>query len=256
MKIEKVKIATKNGNLAAVINLPEIQADKLAILCSGFLDSKDYKHLASLAEILAKCGYVVVRFDPMGSWESDGDISKYTMTQYLEDIKNVLEYMLSKHHYKNILLGGHSRGRQMSILYAARDPRISVVLGIMSSSGPITGERREAWEKAGVSINRRDLPNEENKMREFRVPFEHILDRDRYDAVGDMKKIKCPVILIAGEFDTTVESEDVKELFDSANEPKSFTIMPGIGHDYRFNEKEVELVNEKVLEKLNSLSVL
>ncbi|MEI7621036.1 MAG: alpha/beta fold hydrolase [Candidatus Moraniibacteriota bacterium] len=225
------------------------------MLCAGFLDSKDYKHLAGLAQTLAERGYVVVRFDSIGVWESEGDISQYTMTQYLEDIKNVLEYMLSKNEYKNILLGGHSRGGQMSILYAARDPRISVVLGIMPSSGAITGERREAWKKAGVSISNRDFPDDKNKTREFRVPFEHVLDRDQCDAVRDIKKIKCPVILIAGELNKLVEPEDVKEFFDNANEPKSFTIMPGIGHDYRFSEKEVELVNEKVLEQLNLMNI-
>lgn len=253
MKIEKIKIATENGNLAAVINQPENQGDKLAILCAGFLDSKDYMHLASLAQALAERGYVVVRFDSIGVWESEGDISQYTMTQYLEDIKSVLEYMLGQHEYKNILLGGHSRGGQMSILYAASDPRISIVLGIMPSSGAILGKRRETWEKAGFGIDRRDLPNEREKKIEFHVPFAHVLDRDRYDAVGEIKKIKCPVILIAGELDKSVAPEDVKELFDNANQPKSFTIMPGMGHDYRFNEKEIALVNEKVLEQLNLL---
>ncbi len=254
MKIEKIKIATKDGKLAAVINQPEKQGDKLAILCAGFLDSKDYKHLASLAQALAERGYVVARFDSAGVWESEGDISQYTITQYLEDIKSVLEYMLSQHEYKNILLGGHSRGGQMSILYAAQDSRISVVLGIMPSSGAITGNRRETWEKDGFGINQRDLPDDKDKTREFCVPFEHVLDRDKYDAVGDIKKIKCPVILITGELDTIVEPEDVKELFDNANGPKSFTIMPGMGHDYRHNEKEIKLVNEKVLEQLDLIN--
>jgi alpha-beta hydrolase superfamily lysophospholipase len=255
MQTQKIKIATKNGDISAVINQPKKQSDKLAIFCAGFLDSKDYKHLTGLAQTLAERGYVVVRFDSIGVWESEGDISQYTMTQYLKDIESVLEYMLSKHEYKNILLGGHSCGGQMSILFAARDPRISVVLGIMPSSGAITGERREAWKKTGVSISNRDLPDDKNKTREFRVPFKHVLERDQYDAVRDIKKIKCPIILIAGELDKLVDPKSVREFFDNASQPKSFTIMPGMGHDYRFNEKEIELVNEKVLEQLDSINV-
>lgn len=256
MNIVKTKIPSTNGNLVSAIHYPEKQADKLAILCPGYLDSKDYKHLVGLAETLSKQGYTAVRFDPTGTWESDGDIAEYTTTQYLEDIKNVLEYMLGKYQYKEIMLGGHSRGGQLSILYAARDPRVSLVLGIMPSPGyPISGQSREDWEKAGVSVSQRDLPDNKEKKKEFSVPFSHILDRDKYIAVNDVDRIKSPMILIAGELDELVTPDDVKEIFDNANEPKRFLIIPGIGHDYRYNDEEIILVNEKILEQLNPIGI-
>ncbi|OGF23274.1 hypothetical protein A2Y83_00120 [Candidatus Falkowbacteria bacterium RBG_13_39_14] len=104
------KIPSSKGNLAAAIHFAETETGELAILCPGFLDSKDYNGLHNLAEALNKKGYTVVRFDPAGTWESEGDISEYTVTQYLEDIKNILEYMLKQSAYKEILLGGHSQG--------------------------------------------------------------------------------------------------------------------------------------------------
>ncbi|MFH1392761.1 MAG: hypothetical protein ABIG90_03810, partial [bacterium] len=91
--MHKIKIKNSKGkNITAVINYPEIQTGKLAILCPGYLDSKDYDGLLKLAEALAEKGYTVARFDPTGVWESEGDISEYTMTQYLDDIKYILEY--------------------------------------------------------------------------------------------------------------------------------------------------------------------
>jgi len=250
--ITKIKIPSTKGNLATVIHCTERKADKLAILCPGFLDSKDYKHLVYLAEALNGQGYTVVRFDPTGTWESEGDISDYTTTQYLVDIKSVLEYMLKENTYDHILLGGHSRGGQLSLLYAARDARISVVLGIMPSSSMVTGRRREEWKEAGVSISYRDLPDNKNEKREFRVPYSHVEDGNKYDVIGDVKKIKAQIILIAGEFDILVLTKDIKEIFDNANEPKRFLIIPGIGHDYRYSDNEVAIVNEKILEQLDS----
>lgn len=251
MSITKIKISSSKGNLAAMIHYPKNETDRLAILCPGYLDSKDYKGLLDLAERLEKQGYAVVRFEPTGTWESDGDISDYTTSQYLEDIKSVLDYILSQTNYKQILLGGHSRGGQVSILYAARDSRISIVLGIMPSSGPIQGQRREEWEKAGISTSLRDLPNDKDKTREFRVPFNHVLDRDQYDTVGDAKKIKVPIIFIAGELDDLVPPDRVREVYNNANEPKKFLIIPNIGHDYRHSDDEVKIVNENILEQLN-----
>jgi len=255
MNIAKTKIPSTKGNLAATINYPKKETDRLAILCPGYLDSKDYKHLVGLAGVLSKQGYTVVRFDPTGTWESEGGISDYTTTQYIDDIKNVLEYMLKQADYKQILLGGHSRGGMVSILYAARDPRISLVLGIMPSSGPMQGQRREKWKKAGISISSRDLPDNKNEKREFRVPFDHVLDRDQYDAIGDVREVEAPIVLVAGELDDLVLPGDVREIFNSANEPKRFLVIPGIGHDYRHNESEVAMVNEKILEQLNSMQV-
>lgn len=249
--MENIKIKNSKGkNIAVAVNYPEVKTDKLVILCPGFLDSKDYNGLLKLSEILAEQGYVAVRFDPTGTWESEGDISEYTMTQYLDDIKSVLEYMLSLSDYKHILLGGHSRGGQMSLLYAARDSKISSVLAIMPSSGPITGEHRQEWEKDKIKISSRDLPNDINKKREFRVPFSHVLDRDQYDVVSDVKKIKVSIIFIAAELDEFIPVEDVKELYNNANEPKKFILIENIGHNYRRNLDEVKIVNNKIIETL------
>ncbi|MFH0853416.1 MAG: alpha/beta hydrolase [bacterium] len=251
MTIKKTTIPSTKGKLAAAIHYSESKTDKLAILCPGFLDSKDYLGLVGLAEELAGRDYMVVRFDPTGTWESEGDSSDYNNTQYLIDIKSVLEYMLGLDSYQHILLGGHSRGGQLSILYAARDPRISMVLGIMPSSDhSLAGKRREDWQKNGVSISNRDLPDKSGTI-EYRVPYSHVVDREKYDVVEDVKKITAPIILLAGELDKLVLPEHVKEIYDNANEPKKLIIVPGIGHDYRHRENEVKVVNKIILEQLD-----
>ena len=250
MKVMEQKIPSTKGNLTATIHYPDAEAGKLAILCPGYLDTKDYQHLLKLAEALCEKGYVIVRFDPSGTWESAGDISDYTITQYLVDIKSVVDFMLAQKPYEKVLLGGHSRGGQMSLLYAARDPRITLVLGIMPSHGPITGERREKWERQGFSASSRDLPASRSKKREFRVPFTHVLDMDKYDAVSDVKKIYAPIVFVAGTLDDVVPPEEVKEIFDNANEPRKFLVLENIGHDYRLNDAEVASVNVKIMEQL------
>ncbi len=246
--MDEIKIPNQKGEkIAAVTHQPEIQTDKLAILCPGYLDSKDYWGLVELAKRLAERGYTVVRLDPTGTWDSEGDISEYSMTQYLEDIRCVLEYMLKGFDFKHILLGGHSRGGQMSVLYAARDPRITSVLCIMGSSGPLSGARRESWEKNGEEVSKRRVPGtsgENKEYREYRVPFSHVLDRDQYDAVGDAKKIHAPIVFIAGELDDEVPPEKVKSIYDNANEPKQFIVVPSIGHNYRRDAEQIKIVNE------------
>jgi pimeloyl-ACP methyl ester carboxylesterase len=254
MEIIKRKIESPKGGIAISIHKPDMGTDKLAILCPGYLDSKDYAHLVALANMLAARGYVAVRLDPTGTWESGGEISDYTTTQYLEDIRTVLEFMLGEDDFKQVLLGGHSRGGQLSILYAARDNRISTVLGIMASTGkPYSDDDEEKWEKEGVRISQRDLPSDRERRKEFRVPFSHALDKNRYNGFEDIIKIHAPVILIAGELDDLVTPEETRELFDKANEPKKMAVIANIGHNYRLNDNEIEIVNGKISELLDAM---
>lgn len=251
MEIIKEKINSRNGEIAIAVHKPEKQSDKLLILCPGFLDSKDYRHLVVLAEDLCSQGYTAVRFDPIGTWESEyNDNEKYTITQYLEDVRTVLEYMLEKYSYKKIVIGGHSRGGRISILYAARDPRVSLVLAIMPSYGNFEGEERIQWEKSGIKISKRDALDG-GELKEFKLPFAHVLDMDKYDVIADTEKVKIPIIFVAGELDDLVTPRDVMDIFDNAGELKTFVLVPGVGHNYRRNEDEIKIMNGKIIEAMN-----
>jgi pimeloyl-ACP methyl ester carboxylesterase len=142
----------------------------------------------------------------------------------------------------------------MSLLYASRDSRVTTALGIMPSSGPVTGQRRIEWERNGIHISKRDLPENPNEYREFHLPFSHVLDRDKYDVVADMHNIHVPVLLLAGEKDISVLPEDVKELYDNANEPKRYIELKDIDHEYRHNPEEVEVVNGEIIQLISELA--
>lgn len=255
MKTENVMIPSSKGKISAVIHHPEKKSYKLAILCPGYLDSKDYPHITGLAKTLCEEGYTAVRFDTTGIWDSEGDISSYTTTQYLEDVKNVIEFMLKQAEYKHILVGGHSRGGQVSLLYAARDPRVSVAVAIMPSGrSTYDDERMDEWRRTGFSTIKRTIPGSKEK-RTFNVPIAYSDDKDKYDVVADVKKIKVQTIFIAGEIDDSCPKEMIKEIFDSAHEPKRFVIMPKMGHDYRLSEHEIMLVDMTIVKLLKELRV-
>lgn len=238
----------KIGKISAAIHEPDVSSDKLAILLPGYLDSKDYPHLVALAEDLKNDGYTAVRFDPAGTWESEGDISEYTISGQLEGVRNVLEYMLKQYQYKNILLGGHSRGGFVSILYAAQDPRISKVLGIMPPYAlikTVDDDKIENWRKTGFRISKRDIPNSKEE-KEFRVPYSNIEDTKQYNVLETVSKLHIPVLLVTGEFDDVISPEDVKKIYDKANEPKKFIELKNIDHDYRLNPGDIKKVNSEI----------
>ena len=247
---EKVFIKNNLGkNISVIVHYPNESKQKLAILCPGFLDSKDYDHLIELAKTLSENGYTAVRFDPTGTWDSDGDLSEYSATQYLNDIESIKNHMLTKNEWKTILIVGHSMGGRMSLIYTSLHSDISGVVAIMSSPGII--ER-----KSEIQINKRDIPGNISEKREYRIAPEFFVDQHRYHNPEEMKNIHVPVLLIAGEKDPLAPPEKVKPLFDLANKPKEFVVMKNMGHDYRHHKNEIDLVNEKILQFLNKQDLI
>lgn len=260
MSIKKLSIPNTLGQkLSAVAHYPEKNSDRLAVICPGYLDTKDYDNFIKLADDLSKGGFIAVRFDPSGTWESEGTPENYNLTQYLKDVQSIIDFIKKESALKTICVLGHSLGGLVSLLYASEHKDISSVIGIMPPYSMIRpGKIRERdessdWAKNGFAISKRDLPLQQKGKKEFRVPFSVIQDAYQYDILKVAQKITAPVLLIAGGIDTTIPKEDVQKIYTTLNEPKKIIILPNIGHNYRFNPEEILKVNREVINFLNAL---
>lgn len=258
MNIERILIPSTKGKIAVVINHPEIKTEKLAVLCSGFLDSKDYAHLAGLAEELNNEGYTVARFDAYGIWESEGMPSDYATSQYLADLKNVIDFMETQGNFTHLLLGGHSKGGFAALYQACIDPRVSAVLAIMSTF-PFIKENNQAtiekWEKLGERVSHRNVPGT-NEIKEIILPFSYVADRLQYDLLAKLPHLRAPLIMVAGSEDKLALVADVKALFNQAPEPKEFIMFEGVGHDYRKFPEQITLVDKRIIQTLKNMLLL
>jgi alpha-beta hydrolase superfamily lysophospholipase len=257
MKEERIKIKSASGlSISTIVNFPENDLSKLAILCHGFFDTKDYLHLSNFAQQLSENGYTVYRFDAIGTWESEGGASAFSTTEYLSNIKSVIDFATENKTYLEILLGGHSRGGQVSILYTPTDARVTKVLAIMpSTSRTITGPRYESWERDGYHIAKRDNPFSLEEKVEFKIPYAEVLDRKQYNALDSVKKICVPILFVVGKDDDIVLPEFVEELYSNADLSirKKIMYLEGVGHDYRKRE-DVGAINKLIIENLNLLA--
>ena len=55
--------------------------------------------------------------------------------------------------------------------------------------------------------------------------------RDRYDNAAKIGALRCPLLVIHGDRDEVVPFAFGRELFDAANEPKTFVTIEGAGHN-------------------------
>ncbi|HEY8967162.1 MAG TPA: alpha/beta fold hydrolase, partial [Candidatus Methylacidiphilales bacterium] len=98
-------LATPAGNLAAVLH-PAPGKD-IAILCHGFGGSKteNGRLFVQTARAFQKAGINVLRFDFLGSGDSDGDFSGLSPNSQIRDALAVLSWARKKGYARVILLG-------------------------------------------------------------------------------------------------------------------------------------------------------
>lgn len=210
---------------------------KLALLLPGFLDSPDYLHMRTFEKRLRELGYTTERLDPCSLWKT-GDIGNYSITNYLEQIK---ERVLS---YKNInpeevVLIGHSMGGFMSIIAGGRISDVTKIVSLCAP--PDRVKSAEDWNGKKLRHSERDLPDNPKKFRSFDVPYSFAEDGLQYSAVEEVKKIHKPLMVFIALDDTVVPPKLTEEIVTNANKPYVVR-QENMGHDFRHSQKECEIV--------------
>jgi hypothetical protein len=241
-----MKVKTKSFNLS-VIAKGNKNASKLAIVIPGRLDSKDYANVVSHLTYLSKKGFYAVSFDPPGTWESEGNISIYTTTNYIKVVNEIIEYYGNK----PTLLIGHSRGGSVSMLCGS-NPNVIGIVCIMASYGKPSPPSKEAI-KAGCQISYRDLPpgnKKTPKQKTFKLPLNYFKDGRKYSPVKSLMKLSKPKLMIYSESDEFVKIDMIKEENKEMPEPKMISEIYS-EHEYRYNKKIIEEVNNTIGEFLD-----
>ena len=162
--MEKLSIKNrKNQNIITI--LEESKNSKgLAFVMHALGATNDQQQIQTFAKAFKDNDYTVIRFDTTNScWDSDWDYADATITNYYEDLEDVIKWAKNQSFYKEpFVLCSHSLWWICSILYAENFPREIKALAPISTliSGELSKSRysKEAlveWEKTGWQIRPR-----------------------------------------------------------------------------------------------------
>lgn len=229
-------IKTKSFELA-VATAGNPANERMMLCLPGRLDTKDYAHIKSHMEYFAGKGFFTVSFDPPGTWESVGDISLYTTSNYLTAINEVVAYFGNR---PTVALG-HSRGGTVALMGGVHNQHVTHMIAIMSHWEP--SEKPDTEDDIYVST--RDLPpgtKRTNERKVFELPMTYFDDAGDYSGLDVCNK---PKLFFAGLQDALVTPADVKKAFSEAAEPKQYLELNS-EHDYRLDNKIIKEVNVSV----------
>lgn len=233
-------IKTKSLKLAANVKGNK-NSKKLALVLPGRLDTKDYECFNSHLEFLASKGFLALSFDPPGTWESPGGIELFTTTNYIKAVNELIEL----HGNKPTLLLGHSRGGAVAAIDGSKNPAVIEIVTIAESFGTPSPPSKEEL-KSGIHMSYRDFPpgtQKTTKQKSFKLPLSYFEDGEKYNDAESLKTCRKPKLIFYAKDDEFNSPKEVKRIFDSLPQPKELHELD-CNHDYRYNPKMVEKVNE------------
>jgi len=198
--IETVKLTTTDGLSLFACYWPARQPVTLVILHGN---AGHRGHRLDWIEDLHSLGYGVFVLDYRGYGGSEGSPTEEGL--YL-DSEAALEW-LSRNGIRNFVYFGESLGCGVAVELASRHPPLALILQSAFSSA--------------VDVARKAYPY---------LPVA-LLMRDRFDSKPKMTKIFCPVLFIHGGRDSIIPPALGRALYDAANEPKSWFLIPDANHN-------------------------
>jgi fermentation-respiration switch protein FrsA (DUF1100 family) len=161
---------------------------------------------APLAGALARAGMSVLLFDYRGYGGNPGHPGE---TGLAADARAARSYLLSRPDVGrgSIVYFGESLGAAVAIGLAVQHPPAALVLRSPFTSLTDVGQVHYPY-----------------------LPVRALL-KDRYDSIGRMHALRCPLLVVAGSADTIVPARQSRQLYDAALEPKRYVEIPAAGHN-------------------------
>jgi len=125
--MQKLFIKNRKRQNVSVIVEQITNQEGLAFVMHGLGGFKEQNHIATFANAFRDRGFTVVRFDTTNTLgESDGKYEDATITNYYEDLEDVLGWARKQKWYQEpFALSGHSLGGICTALFAERFPEKS-----------------------------------------------------------------------------------------------------------------------------------
>ena len=115
--MSKESILNRKGQKVVVLIDEKKKSKGLAFVMHGLSGNKEQPHIQVIAKSFAGNGYTVVRFDTTNTFgESDGNYEDATITNYYEDLEDVISWASKQKWYKEMLLPPQQRMKPSNLL--------------------------------------------------------------------------------------------------------------------------------------------
>lgn len=204
---------------------PADDANLTLLWCHG--NAGNITHRLENLRLLHELGINVFIFDYRGYGKSEGDPSEEGIYR---DAVAAYDYLITR-----------TDVRPDSVVFFGR----SLGTGVAVDLGLKRNARAMILESAFTTAK-------EMASAIFPLPIAQFVIHSKFDSLGKIREIHVPLLFIHGDEDRTVPIDQGRKLFEAANEPKSFYVIPGADHNDTYQVGGSEYF-EKIREFLGHL---
>jgi len=218
--------------IAGILSTPDLPTTRLAVLCHGFLSSKNSTTNMTLTRRLNERNIATFRFDFFGQGDSDGPFEEITTTLAVHQAQVALDLVTTRG-YDRIGLVGSSFGGLVAILTTAQRhdiaclalkcPVVDFAEELRFTFGP---EELARWRATSTIQNIMGGPDRVRLRYAF---YEDCLGQIAY---GLAEQISVPTLIVQGERDECVPLHQSRRLYDALNGPKKLDLLPDADHQF------------------------
>ncbi|GBC93717.1 2-succinyl-6-hydroxy-2, 4-cyclohexadiene-1-carboxylate synthase [bacterium HR15] len=232
-------IPSRGKRMAAVLHLPDGRGRAPAVLMlHGFTGNKSETHrlFVHAARRLAAAGFVALRFDFLGSGDSEGEFEQMTIRGEVEDALNALRFLCEQRRVDPARLGmlGFSLGGCVAALSLPRAGDIKALVLWAPVSNPMR------WMPAT------GVPEHPVNIGGNRVGVGFYRELPELKPLETVRAYKGAVLVLHGAADTAVSPQEGRA-YESAfahARPFEFRLLPEADHLFSTPEAEQSLLQQ------------
>lgn len=244
MTKEKLRFKNSKGDtLVGILSNPtDSVGTPVAVLCHGFMTSKNNSTNTALEKLLNDAGIATFRFDFFAHGESEGAFEEITVSEGVDDTVRAIDFLKSLG-YKTFGLHGGSYGGSTSLMTASKTNDLSV----LTLKAPVVNyadkemekgvnSEMEAWKERGYKIRTN------RAGQEFRINYTFVEDFDNNNGYEIVGQITVPTLIVHGDKDQSVPVEQSIK-FDSLLSDSRLEIIEGASHFFEKPEEFEKMTN-------------
>ena len=254
---EPITLKTSTGNVCGRLMTPDSEGPYPVVLIiagSGPTDMNGNSigsefhcnSLKMLAEGLAAKGIASVRYDKRGIGESImAGIKEENLRfeHYIEDAIAWTEMLKNDARFNRVAIAGHSEGSLIGMVASTRSSAVNAYISIAGAGRPAYELLEEQLQRQPEQVLR-EANSINNELREGRMVDDipphlaslyrksvqpYLISWFRYNPAEEIKKVKCPVLIVQGDKDIQVPVKDAEKLY-AARIFSSYRVIKDMNH--------------------------
>ena len=229
------------GNLAAIIQKPEIQAGEkvpMVIICHGFTGNKAERLLVAIADSLQSKGIASIRFDFDGHGQSDGDFQNMTVPLEVIDAQCVYNYAASLPYVSEIGMVGHSQGGVVTAMEAGNLGADKIKAVALLAPAAVLRDDALRGTIMGVNYDPHNVPDGIKIFGNRTLGRDYVLSAQTLPIYETARLYTGKALIIHGTYDVIVPYT-YGQRFHYLWPDSEMILLPKADHGFRNNIKEV-----------------